>query len=89
MMPSMLGHSLVIQMLETQSDLALMEKVHRVYKSSTSDAHTPVLLEYLRLAKKRAFLGSTKALLSGWINNIHIKEMRDKRLSSYFIGAPQ
>lgn len=55
-------------------DERLLSKAIRVLSTAISPAHEEVTLNYLRLVLAKVKLGTSKAMVQGWINDFHIKK---------------
>lgn len=60
-------------------DERLLNKAIRVLATSISPAHEEVTINYLRLVLAKVKLGSSKAMVQGWINDFHVKKFTPKR----------
>lgn len=58
--------------MATYSDKRYLEKTVRVISSVRTREQSVVALRYLRLVRRRVYLGTTKDLLDRWINYYHL-----------------
>lgn len=64
---------MVEMMISSYQDGRLLDKCLRVMSSCRTEQQRLVAMKYLRLARKRVRLQSSKDLLSSWINDMIIK----------------